>query len=154
MTPFANGPSDTPNDVLTRIGEGKFDLSTGNWCNISDAAKVCRTNNLFQKLTFSCFTPPALEFPKKDLVTKMLHMDPTKRLKAVDILNHKWIKQRDKLPYNSLPQNTDPKVIRASMSLVFEVINKPLVIPLNPVKTSELAKRRAKRNSFQSVKNE
>lgn len=77
----------------------------------------------------------------------MLHMDPTKRLKAIDILNHDWIKKRDQLPFTSLPQSSDPQLIRASMSLVFEAISKPLQIPLNPVKTSELAKRRAKRNS-------
>lgn len=29
-TPFANGPSDTPEEILTRIGSGKFTLSGGN----------------------------------------------------------------------------------------------------------------------------
>ena len=39
-TPFANGPNDTPNDILSRIGEGKFTLSGGNWDSVSPAAKV------------------------------------------------------------------------------------------------------------------
>jgi p90 ribosomal S6 kinase len=39
-TPFANGPNDTPNDILGRIGEGKFSLSGGNWDSVSVAAKV------------------------------------------------------------------------------------------------------------------
>ena len=39
-TPFANGPSDTPEEILTRIGSGKFTLSGGNWNTVSDAAKV------------------------------------------------------------------------------------------------------------------
>ncbi|ELV10540.1 Ribosomal protein S6 kinase alpha-6 [Tupaia chinensis] len=39
-TPFANGPSDTPEEILLRIGNGKFSLSGGNWDNISDGAKV------------------------------------------------------------------------------------------------------------------
>ena len=39
-TPFANGPNDTPNDILSRIGEGKFTLSGGNWDSVSQAAKV------------------------------------------------------------------------------------------------------------------
>ncbi len=39
-TPFANGPNDTPNDILRRIGEGKFTLTGGNWDSVSPAAKV------------------------------------------------------------------------------------------------------------------
>ncbi|KAH9381252.1 hypothetical protein HPB48_014437 [Haemaphysalis longicornis] len=38
-TPFANGPNDTPNHILARIGEGRFDLMSGNWANISSSAK-------------------------------------------------------------------------------------------------------------------
>ncbi|KAM7160134.1 ribosomal protein S6 kinase alpha-6 isoform 2-T2 [Macrochelys suwanniensis] len=39
-TPFANGPNDTPEEILLRIGSGKFSLSGGNWDTVSDAAKV------------------------------------------------------------------------------------------------------------------
>lgn len=39
-TPFANGPNDTPEEILVRIGSGKFSLSGGNWDTVSDAAKV------------------------------------------------------------------------------------------------------------------
>uniref|UniRef100_A0A674J6D6 non-specific serine/threonine protein kinase n=1 Tax=Terrapene triunguis TaxID=2587831 RepID=A0A674J6D6_9SAUR len=38
-TPFANGPNDTPEEILLRIGSGKFSLSGGNWDTVSDAAK-------------------------------------------------------------------------------------------------------------------
>ncbi|KAH0631187.1 hypothetical protein JD844_005389 [Phrynosoma platyrhinos] len=38
-TPFANGPSDTPEEILTRIGGGKFSLKGGNWDTVSDTAK-------------------------------------------------------------------------------------------------------------------
>jgi len=38
-TPFANGPSDTPEEILTRIGGGKFSVNGGNWDTISDVAK-------------------------------------------------------------------------------------------------------------------
>lgn len=41
-TPFANGPSDTPEEILSRIGSGKFTLSGGNWNTVSDTAKVKR----------------------------------------------------------------------------------------------------------------
>lgn len=40
FTPFANGPEDTPNEILNRIGNGHFSLTAGNWDTVSDAAKV------------------------------------------------------------------------------------------------------------------
>ncbi|GCB66814.1 hypothetical protein scyTo_0007945 [Scyliorhinus torazame] len=38
-TPFANGPDDTPEEILARIGSGKFSLTGGYWDTVSDAAK-------------------------------------------------------------------------------------------------------------------
>lgn len=40
FTPFANGPDDTAEEILARIGSGEYALSGGNWDSISDAAKV------------------------------------------------------------------------------------------------------------------
>ncbi len=40
FTPFANGPEDTPEEILSRIGSGRFTLTGGNWDAVSDAAKV------------------------------------------------------------------------------------------------------------------
>ncbi|XP_045400680.1 ribosomal protein S6 kinase alpha-2 isoform X3 [Eulemur rufifrons] len=40
FTPFANGPDDTPEEILARIGSGKYALAGGNWDSISDAAKT------------------------------------------------------------------------------------------------------------------
>ncbi|CAM4535703.1 unnamed protein product [Lepidochelys olivacea] len=39
FTPFANGPDDTPEEILARIGSGKYALAGGNWDSVSDAAK-------------------------------------------------------------------------------------------------------------------
>ncbi|XP_065597513.1 ribosomal protein S6 kinase alpha-3 isoform X2 [Cyrtonyx montezumae] len=39
-TPFANGPDDTPEEILARIGSGKFSLSGGYWNTVSDTAKA------------------------------------------------------------------------------------------------------------------
>ena len=39
-TPFAHGPDDTAQDILARIGEGKFSMEGGNWGHISNMAKV------------------------------------------------------------------------------------------------------------------
>lgn len=39
-TPFAYGPTDKTSEILSRIGEGRFDLTSGNWTTITPAAKV------------------------------------------------------------------------------------------------------------------
>lgn len=52
-TPFANGPDDTPEDILTRIGSGKFSLSGGYWNSVSDIAKVC--TSFFKPIYSSVF---------------------------------------------------------------------------------------------------
>uniref|UniRef100_A0A8B9HQF7 Ribosomal protein S6 kinase a, polypeptide 3a n=1 Tax=Astyanax mexicanus TaxID=7994 RepID=A0A8B9HQF7_ASTMX len=40
FTPFANGPEDTPEEILARIGSGKFSLTGGYWNSVSNGAKV------------------------------------------------------------------------------------------------------------------
>lgn len=40
FTPFANGPDDTPEEILARIGSGKFSLTGGYWNSVSAEAKV------------------------------------------------------------------------------------------------------------------
>lgn len=50
-TPFANGPNDTPEEILLRIGSGKFSLTGGNWDTVSDSSKV-HTPTLSLKLIF------------------------------------------------------------------------------------------------------
>lgn len=47
FTPFANGPEDTPDEILNRIGNGHFSLGGGNWETMSDAAKVWETSRVF-----------------------------------------------------------------------------------------------------------
>ena len=76
QTPFANGPSDTPSDILARIGEGNVSLSGENWDSVSSLAK--------------------------DLVARMLHVDPRHRISLHHVLQHRWIALRDQLP--QLPQ--------------------------------------------------
>ncbi|TRY81559.1 hypothetical protein DNTS_012081 [Danionella cerebrum] len=39
FTPFANGPEDTPEEILARIGSGKFSLKGGYWNTVSFDAK-------------------------------------------------------------------------------------------------------------------
>ena len=59
-TPFATSPEDGPDKILMRIGEGKINLTGGNWDTVSPAAK--------------------------DLVLRMLHVDPQQRCTAQQVI--------------------------------------------------------------------
>ncbi|XP_044853929.1 ribosomal protein S6 kinase alpha-1 isoform X3 [Mauremys mutica] len=118
-TPFANGPSDTPEDILSRIGGGKFTLKGGNWDTVSEAAK--------------------------DLVTKMLHIDPHQRLTAKQVLQHPWITQKDRLPQSQL-SHQDVQLVKGAMVATYSAINSSKPSPqLKPIESSILAQRRVKK---------
>ncbi|NXW15597.1 KS6A3 kinase, partial [Circaetus pectoralis] len=61
-TPFVNGPGDTSEEIWAQIGTGKLSLSGDYWSTVSDTAK--------------------------DLVSKMLHVNPPQRLTAAQVLSH------------------------------------------------------------------
>ncbi|KAB0381135.1 hypothetical protein FD755_008919, partial [Muntiacus reevesi] len=116
FTPFANGPDDTPDDILARIGSGKYALSGGNWDSISDAAK--------------------------DVVSKMLHVDPQQRLTAVQVLKHPWIVNREHLSPNQLSRQ-DVHLVKGAMAATYFALNRAPQAPrLEPVLSSNLAQRR------------
>ncbi|KAL1288397.1 RPS6KA2 [Ovibos moschatus] len=116
FTPFANGPDDTPEDILARIGSGKYALSGGNWDSISDAAK--------------------------DVVSKMLHVDPHQRLTAVQVLKHPWIINREHLSPNQLSRQ-DVHLVKGAMAATYFALNRAPQAPrLEPVLSSNLAQRR------------
>ncbi|XP_013918452.1 PREDICTED: ribosomal protein S6 kinase alpha-1 [Thamnophis sirtalis] len=118
-TPFANGPSDTPEDILVRIGGGKFSLKGGNWNTVSDAAK--------------------------DLVSKMLHVDPHQRLTAKQVLQHPWITQKDKLPQSQL-SHQNVQLVKGAMAATYSALNNSKPSPqLKPIEASFLAQRRVKK---------
>lgn len=124
-TPYASGPSDTPNDILARIGEGKISLESGNWTAVSTSAK--------------------------DLVQKMLHIDPHQRLTAHQVLNHPWIVHREELPTHRL-QLQDAQMVKGAMAATYRAINSyPKPPNLEPVSASELARRRGKLRSKSSA---
>lgn len=85
-TPFANGPDDSAEQILARIGEGKIALTGGNWDVVSSAAK--------------------------DLVCRMLYVDPHQRVTLQQILTHRWILTRDQLPQQrvTLPDTSSKTV--------------------------------------------
>ncbi|XP_062952149.1 ribosomal protein S6 kinase alpha-2 isoform X1 [Cynocephalus volans] len=116
FTPFANGPDDTPEEILARIGSGKYALSGGNWDSISDAAK--------------------------DVVSKMLHVDPHQRLTAVQVLKHPWIVNREYLSQNQLSRQ-DVHLVKGAVAATYFALNRTPQAPrLEPVLSSNLAQRR------------
>nr|XP_055125496.1 ribosomal protein S6 kinase alpha-2 isoform X2 [Symphalangus syndactylus] len=116
FTPFANGPDDTPEEILARIGSGKYALSGGNWDSISDAAK--------------------------DVVSKMLHVDPHQRLTAMQVLKHPWVVNREYLSPNQLSRQ-DVHLVKGAMAATYLALNRTPQAPrLEPVLSSNLAQRR------------
>ncbi|KAM9577852.1 ribosomal protein S6 kinase alpha-3 isoform 3-T5 [Trichechus inunguis] len=115
-TPFANGPDDTPEEILARIGSGKFSLSGGYWNSVSDTAK--------------------------DLVSKMLHVDPHQRLTAAHVLRHPWIVHWDQLPQYQLNRQDAPHLVKGAMAATYSALNRNQSPVLEPVGRSTLAQRR------------
>ncbi|MGH0128413.1 UNVERIFIED_CONTAM: hypothetical protein FKN15_058307 [Acipenser sinensis] len=116
FTPFANGPDDTPEEILARIGSGIFALSGRNWDTISDAAK--------------------------DIVSKMLHVDPHQRLTAPQVLRHPWIVSREYLSESQLIRQ-DVQLVKGAMAATYFALNRsPQAPKLEPVLSSSLAQRR------------
>nr|KAF6492935.1 ribosomal protein S6 kinase A6 [Molossus molossus] len=117
-TPFANGPNDTPEEILLRIGNGKFSLSGGNWDNISDGAK--------------------------DLLSHMLHMDPHQRYTTEQVLKHSWITHRDQLPNDQPNTNDTSYVVKRAVFATYSALTHKTFQPvLEPVAASSLAQRRS-----------
>lgn len=118
-TPFANGPDDTPSDILKRIESGKFSLNGGTWKTVSEIGK--------------------------DLVRRMLHIDPNRRLSASQVLMHPFISRPDQLPEFQLNQVRDVKSVKGAMSAMFNAARSHKPLNLNPVGASFLAQRRGQK---------
>uniref|UniRef100_A0A4W4H356 non-specific serine/threonine protein kinase n=1 Tax=Electrophorus electricus TaxID=8005 RepID=A0A4W4H356_ELEEL len=116
FTPFANGPEDTPEEILARIGSGKFSLTGGYWNSVSNEAK--------------------------DLVSKMLHVDPHQRLTAAQVLRHPWIVHKDQLPKFQLNRQDTPQLVKEAMAATYSALNRNVSPMLEPVGRSTLAQRR------------
>uniref|UniRef100_A0A915Q7Z3 Ribosomal protein S6 kinase n=1 Tax=Setaria digitata TaxID=48799 RepID=A0A915Q7Z3_9BILA len=122
-TPFATSENDSPQMILKRVGEGKYTLKGRAWANISEQAK--------------------------DLVRRLLHADPSKRLSAKQILIHPWVVHLNSLPtvrlnfFNNPSKDALDKTYRA-------LTNTATSVPLRPVTESALARRR-RLNRMKSV---
>uniref|UniRef100_A0A8C7ZH41 non-specific serine/threonine protein kinase n=1 Tax=Oryzias sinensis TaxID=183150 RepID=A0A8C7ZH41_9TELE len=117
-TPFANGPNDTPEEILLRIGSGKFSLTGGNWDTVSDSSK--------------------------DLLSHMLHVDPHQRYTAEQVLKHSWITCKNTLPHFQLTRHDAPHLVKGAMAATYSALSQKTSQPvLEPVAASSLAQRRS-----------
>ena len=97
-TPFASGPEDSPEDILQRIGKGQYDMNSGNWATVSNLAK--------------------------DIVSKMLDVNPSRRLTTGQILTHPWITSRNQPTTNLLRQDSQHlKVFIAVFDTTYKIIS-------------------------------
>ncbi|CAD5206379.1 unnamed protein product [Bursaphelenchus okinawaensis] len=118
-TPFLTSASDEPSKILQRVGEGKFTMSGPHWSKISDLAK--------------------------DLVMRMLHVDPGRRISAKEIVIHPWLNQGGQ-PTKDLEYKLDVEQVKKNIDRTFKaVMGKNQAMPLCPVNSSALAKRRNQR---------
>lgn len=116
FSPFASSPNDTSEEILAQIGSGKVIITGGNWDLVSDSAK--------------------------DIVTKMLHVDPHQRLTAPQVLRHAWIVERDKLSDRVLTRQ-DAVRVKGALSATYSALRRCTPAPvLEPVQSSSLAQRR------------
>uniref|UniRef100_A0A8C7TP91 non-specific serine/threonine protein kinase n=1 Tax=Oncorhynchus mykiss TaxID=8022 RepID=A0A8C7TP91_ONCMY len=116
MTPCYTANFVAPEEILARIGSGKYALTDGNWDTVSDAAK--------------------------DIVTKMLHVDPHQRLTAPQVLRHQWIVNQEQLSQCQLIRQ-DVQLVKGAMAATYLALNRsPLAPKLEPVQCSSLAQRR------------
>lgn len=117
--PYAIAPSDTPGQIVSRISESRLRMSGANWDEVSREGK--------------------------DVVTKMLNVDPAQRITLHQLLTHRWILDRDQLSHTRLqPKSSNLYNIKEAMKATFRAINLSPTPSLAPVGTSRLAQRRGK----------
>ncbi|XP_023345348.1 ribosomal protein S6 kinase 2 beta [Eurytemora carolleeae] len=116
QTPFAAGPQDTSEEILTRIGKGQYEINSGNWQSVSEDAK--------------------------SLVRQMLELDPARRITTAQILSHPWLTSRNQPTTHLVYQ--DSHLLKGAMTATFQALRNqsPLVPKVGNVGMSELARRR------------
>jgi p90 ribosomal S6 kinase len=87
----------------------------------------------------------------KNLVEKMLHVDPKQRYRAIDVLRHPFITERLSLPTRILHHERDSRRVKEDVGRIFDALNAPPSLNLNPVVQSSLAKRRANRSTSKTM---
>ncbi|KAI5639474.1 protein kinase domain-containing protein [Phthorimaea operculella] len=134
-TPFASTGDDTPEAILARIESGKVELSTGIWRTVSNEAK--------------------------NVIRRMLQLEPSLRPRAQDLLREPWFTNNGVMDTASSPHSPSvenieedepqpPEDLKRAVDLTFQCVfqamtSSPLTPQLlGPVSASTLAQRRTK----------
>jgi p90 ribosomal S6 kinase len=134
-TPFANGPTDSPEEILKRINGSKFQLDSGHWASVSNDAK--------------------------SLVKKMLDIEPRNRPTTAQVCLHPWMKKplneesqvSAKVVNNkTITENTSEKMtsadVKGAVTATFKALrhqkNNQTAPALGPLTQSNLHSRRKK----------
>jgi len=142
-TPFANGPTDSPEEILKRINGSKFQLDSGNWSSVSEDAK--------------------------DLVKRMLDIEPRNRPTAAQVCHHPWMKNSPSIASNTpskvnvkkvSTENTHEKLtsadVKGAVTATFKALrnqkNNQTAPSLGPLSMSNLARRRKKSKAGMDIK--
>ncbi|CAI5439090.1 unnamed protein product [Caenorhabditis angaria] len=110
-TPFSTGPNDTPDQILKRVGDGKIEKNQELWRGVSDEAK--------------------------DLVRKMLEVDPKRRVTAKQALQHPWIWHKETLsddPIEVMDKVED--TLKEELNIVLKAKQSAPSVELRPVGSS------------------
>uniref|UniRef100_A0AAY4DN27 non-specific serine/threonine protein kinase n=1 Tax=Denticeps clupeoides TaxID=299321 RepID=A0AAY4DN27_9TELE len=106
-------------------------------CDFGFAKQLRAENGL---LMTPCYT--ANFVAPEDLVSKMLHVDPHRRLTAAQVLRHPWIVHKDQLPKFQLNRQDAPHLVKGAMEATYSALNRHVPPVLDPVGCSTLAQRR------------
>ncbi|KAA0194208.1 Ribosomal protein S6 kinase alpha-1 [Fasciolopsis buskii] len=118
-TPFTHRPVDSPMSLLNRIQSEGLKLLGPKWYRVSVNAK--------------------------DLVSKLLEVDPEKRITANDVLLHPWVTNKEELPRQRYTINSNEEMISKPAINTWYKVSAPIpatVPALGPVTDSQLAARR------------
>ncbi|TPP55789.1 Ribosomal protein S6 kinase [Fasciola gigantica] len=118
-TPFPHRPGDSPGSLLNQIKTEGLKLLGPRWYRVSADAK--------------------------DLVSKLLEVDPTKRITAADVLTHPWLTNREELPRQHITVDANDEVIsKPAIHTWYKISASQLTNTpaLGPVTDSQLAARR------------
>lgn len=116
-TPFASGPNDSPKDILDKIGKGVVAMEGKPWDSVTDLAK--------------------------DLIRNMLHIDPSQRYSASQVLNHPWVKTKTSIPDRKITLAGTAAKIKETLKNTFSAMHtSPDQKPLGAINASRLHQRR------------
>uniref|UniRef100_H2M285 non-specific serine/threonine protein kinase n=1 Tax=Oryzias latipes TaxID=8090 RepID=H2M285_ORYLA len=116
FSPFASSPNDTADEILAKIGSGRVTITEGNWDFVSDAAK--------------------------DIVIKMLHVDPHQRLTAPQV-QFSYDRGTVSLYRPDHIHVVSSLIHQGALSATYSALSRCAPAPvLEPVQSSSLAQRR------------